>query len=219
MSWTTTLWFRLHQHSTYSSVYCGTIIQNYNLPEISCEFEMEKESKVSSELTWFPSKGKFICELTVLASGLISPCSMATTRAIVGRLSGLTFKHIWATSKTHWTCLSSSVSKDIVGSTKSIILPSECNMNTCTQKTFFCYWWTINNTSSSMSIDGTMLTLKLCYCITPWSTLKSVLVHREISMSKLISWLERSCINNDILNYMWVSFSHFYVTMMIGLNF
>ena len=40
-------------------------------------------------------------------------------------------------------------------------------------------------------------------------SLKSVLVHQEIRLGKvMISWLERSRIDNEILDYMWVSFSH-----------
>lgn len=70
-----------------------------------------------------------------------------------------------------------------------------------------------------MSIDGTMLTLNYV-CFSPWSILKSVLVQQEIQLGKLmLSWLERSQIDNDILNYMWVSFSHLFVMMMKGLHF
>lgn len=64
-------------------------------------------------------------------SGAMSPCSIATTRAMLGRLLGMAYMHRRAMLMTRRTSSSSLLCNDIFGSTRTMSFPSSCNLQAC----------------------------------------------------------------------------------------
>lgn len=64
-------------------------------------------------------------------SGAMSPCNIATTRAMLGRLLGIAYMHTRAMLITRRTSSSSPLCNDIVGSTRAMSFPSSCNLQAC----------------------------------------------------------------------------------------